>query len=74
MLVDIYENIIVIGTGWYGCHITTILKQYPDKFTITMIDSKNDIFDNSSYYNQNRLHYGYHYSRMLLYFIYHVYI
>jgi hypothetical protein len=57
------KHIIIIGTGWYGCHIATILKQYPNKFRITMIDSKNDIFDNSSYYNQNRLHYGYHYSR-----------
>jgi hypothetical protein len=53
-------NIIIIGCGWYGCHIASKLK---DKFNIIMIDQKSDIFDNSSYYNQNRVHQGYHYPR-----------
>jgi len=53
-------KIIIIGTGWYGCHIASILK---DKYHITMIDKNNDIFCNSSNFNQNRLHLGYHYCR-----------
>lgn len=56
------KNIIIIGAGWYGCHIAMILKQYPE-YNITIIDEKKEIFNNSSYYNQNRLHYGYHYCR-----------
>jgi hypothetical protein len=55
-----HKDIVIVGAGWYGCHIASILK---DKFNITIIEQKEDIFDNSSYYNQNRLHLGYHYSR-----------
>lgn len=54
------KNIIIIGTGWYGCHIANIL-QY--KYNVTILEKNNKIFDNSSYYNQNRLHLGYHYCR-----------
>ena len=53
-------KIIIIGSGWYGCHIASVLK---DKYDITMIDKNNDIFCNSSNFNQNRLHLGYHYCR-----------
>jgi len=55
------KDIIIIGGGWYGCHIASILKKY--NFNITIIEKNNSIFDNSSYYNQNRLHLGYHYCR-----------
>ena len=54
------QNIIIIGTGWYGCYAALLLK---NKYNITIIEQKSDIFDNSSYYNQNRLHLGYHYPR-----------
>jgi hypothetical protein len=54
------KNIIIIGSGWYGCHIAKLLK---NEYNITMIEQKNTIFDNSSYYNQNRLHLGFHYCR-----------
>jgi hypothetical protein len=54
------KKIIIIGSGWYGCHISSILK---DKYDIIMIEKNNDIFNGSSYYNQNRLHLGYHYCR-----------
>jgi hypothetical protein len=53
-------KIIIIGSGWYGCHIASILK---DKYDVTIIEKNSDIFDNSSYYNQNRLHLGFHYCR-----------
>jgi len=54
------KHVCIIGTGWYGCHIASVLK---DKFEIIMIDKQSEIFDNSSYYNQNRLHLGFHYCR-----------
>ena len=54
------NKIIIIGGGWYGCHIASILK---DKYDITIIEQNNDIFKGSSYFNQNRLHLGYHYCR-----------
>jgi hypothetical protein len=54
------NKIIIIGGGWYGCHIASILK---NNYNIVMIEKNNDIFNNSSYFNQNRLHLGYHYCR-----------
>lgn len=56
------KKIIIIGAGWYGCHIVMVLKKL-GLYDITIIESKSNIFDNSSYYNQNRLHQGYHYCR-----------
>ena len=57
---NIHKKIIIIGSGWYGCHIANILK---DTHTITILEKNNDIFQGSSYFNQNRLHLGYHYCR-----------
>ena len=54
------KKIVIIGSGWYGCHIASILK---DKYHVQIIEKNSDIFDNSSFYNQNRLHLGFHYCR-----------
>lgn len=54
------KKIIIIGTGWYGCHLYTLLYK---KYNVMIIEKNGDIFNNSSYYNQNRLHLGYHYCR-----------
>ena len=54
------KKIIIIGSGWYGCHIANVLKH---KYDINIIEKNNDIFNGSSYFNQNRLHLGYHYCR-----------
>jgi hypothetical protein len=53
-------DICIIGSGWYGLHIALLLQ---DKHNITILEKENDIFCKSSYYNQNRLHLGYHYPR-----------
>lgn len=55
------KNVIVVGSGWYGCHIALLLKS--KVYNVMIIEKNNEIFNNSSFYNQNRLHLGYHYSR-----------
>lgn len=52
-------KIAIIGGGWLGCHIGSKLKSHHD---ITIFE-KSNIFNGSSFYNQNRLHKGFHYSR-----------
>jgi len=53
-------NICIIGSGWYGLHSALLLK---DKYNVTILEKEKDIFCKSSYYNQNRLHLGYHYPK-----------
>ena len=53
-------KIIIIGGGWYGCYSAFLLQK---NHQVTLVEKNNDIFDNSSYYNQNRLHLGFHYPR-----------
>lgn len=55
------DTILIIGAGWYGCHMASILKE--KGYNIIIIDKQNDMFKGSSYSNQNRLHLGYHYPR-----------
>ena len=52
---------IIIGAGWYGCHIASYLLD--KNKTIVIIDKENDFFNGSSSKNQNRLHLGFHYPR-----------
>ena len=54
------KKFIIIGTGWYGLHTALLLQ---DKYDITILEKNDDIFNNSSNFNQNRLHIGYHYPR-----------
>ncbi len=53
--------ILVIGAGWYGCHIAHQLLQHG--YAICIVDQANTVFSGSSAKNQNRLHLGYHYPR-----------
>jgi len=53
-------KIAIVGAGWLGCHTGLKLKQ--DAHIVKIFD-KAQIFSGSSYYNQNRLHKGFHYSR-----------
>jgi dTDP-glucose 4,6-dehydratase len=54
------KKIIIIGGGWYGCHLASLLQ---DNHDVKLIEKDNDIFNGASYYNQNRLHLGFHYCR-----------
>ena len=53
-------KICIIGAGWYGLHIAYLLQ---NKHKITIFEEMDDIFNNSSYHNQRRLHLGFHYPR-----------
>jgi len=54
------KNIIIIGGGWYGLYSALLLQ---NNYNVIVVEKNSDIFDNSSNYNQNRLHLGYHYPR-----------
>lgn len=54
------KKIFIIGGGWYGCYVAYILS---NQYDIYIFEKESDIFKSSSYYNQNRLHLGYHYPR-----------
>jgi len=57
------KKIIIVGTGWYGLHIYLLLKNSKYKNNIIILEKNQEIFNNSSNFNQNRLHLGYHYPR-----------
>lgn len=54
-------KVLVIGAGWYGCHLACHLLS--KGHTVVLVDKSNSIFSGSSSKNQNRLHLGYHYPR-----------
>jgi hypothetical protein len=54
------KNIVIIGSGWYGLYSALLLQ---DKYNVIILEKNSEIFENSSNYNQNRLHLGYHYPR-----------
>jgi len=53
-------NISIIGSGWVGCHLAYKLQKDNN---VTIFEKNDDIFSETSYKNQNRLHIGYHYAR-----------
>ena len=56
-------RIIVIGAGIFGITIALELsKKHKD---ITLVDMNNDIMQNASKVNHNRLHFGFHYPRSI---------
>jgi len=57
------KNICIVGGGWYGCYIAEYLLDNFTNLNITLIDERTDIFEGSSYNNQNRLHLGFHYPK-----------
>jgi hypothetical protein len=55
------KPVCIIGAGWYGCHAAACLKRWGVAFSIH--EKASDLFTTASYYNQNRLHQGFHYAR-----------
>jgi hypothetical protein len=52
---------LVIGGGWYGC--TSALTLAEQGFDVDLCERNRFLLSESSMYNQNRLHQGYHYLR-----------
>lgn len=55
------KNIAIVGAGWYGCHLALSLSQ--SGHIVSLFDRSESIFSGASYFNQNRLHLGFHYPR-----------
>lgn len=54
-------KILIIGAGWYGCHLALSLKER--NVSVDLIDKEPDIFLHAASKNQRRLHLGFHYPR-----------
>jgi glycine/D-amino acid oxidase-like deaminating enzyme len=55
---------LVVGGGFYGCHIALCLKELGFK-RVRLIEREPSIMQRASYVNQARVHNGYHYPRSL---------
>jgi len=55
------KKILIVGAGWYGCHLGLYLKE--KGFKVQIFEKESDLFMGSSDKNQFRLHQGYHYPR-----------
>jgi hypothetical protein len=53
-------KIAIIGGGWVGCHLTYKLQNSHD---VTLFEKNENLFQETSFNNQNRLHLGFHYAR-----------
>lgn len=53
-------NIAIIGGGWVGCHLALKLKE---SYKVSLFERNNKLFNETSFFNQNRLHLGFHYAR-----------
>ncbi len=54
-------KIAIIGAGWYGCHIASILKSLG--FQVVVFEKAERLMSAASGNNQFRLHQGFHYAR-----------
>ena len=54
------KRIAIIGGGWVGCHLAMAFR---DEMEVTLYEKNHTLISETSFINQNRLHYGYHYAR-----------
>ena len=55
------KKIVIIGAGWFGCHVGLTLLQRG--YDVQIHDKNKSLFLGASGFNQNRLHMGFHYPR-----------
>ena len=53
-------KVLVVGAGIFG---VTIALKLSDRHSVTLVDMNDDIMQNASRVNHNRLHFGFHYPR-----------
>ena len=53
-------KVIVIGAGLFG---VTIALELSKRYSVTLVDMNDDIMQNASMVNHNRIHFGFHYPR-----------
>lgn len=58
---DDSKRILVLGAGWYGCHIA--LELHKAGHVVLVADKASEIFSGAASMNQQRLHQGVHYLR-----------
>ena len=54
------KRLAIIGGGWVGCHLAMAFR---DEMEVTLYEKNHTLISETSFINQNRLHYGYHYAR-----------
>ena len=54
------KRLAIIGGGWVGCHLAMTFR---DEMEVTLYEKNHTLISETSFINQNRLHYGYHYAR-----------
>lgn len=54
------KRVAIIGGGWVGCHLAMVLR---DQMEVVLYEKNHTLMSETSFINQNRLHYGYHYAR-----------
>ena len=54
------KRIAIIGGGWVGCHLAMVFRNEAD---VTIYEKNHKLISETSFINQHRLHYGYHYAR-----------
>lgn len=54
-------KILILGAGWYGCHLALSLLK--DNHEVKICEIKDDIFKGASGANPARIHLGFHYPR-----------
>ncbi len=54
---------IVIGGGFFGCQIATLLRQDYSLDRVLLVEREPDLLSRASFGNQARIHNGYHYPR-----------
>lgn len=54
------KRLAIIGGGWVGCHLAMTFR---DQMDVVLYEKNHTLISETSFINQNRLHYGYHYAR-----------